>query len=61
MVADIADYFSQPLLIGGEFSVFDILAYEVAQDSSEILMARKGKKTPGIRNHPNKAAEDPHI
>ena len=60
-VADILNHLSQPFPIIRQFPVFNVLPEEVAEDPAEILMARVGEKTPGIRQHSDETAEQSHV
>ncbi len=42
VVANVADHVAEELLVVGEFSVFDVLADDVAEQASEVFVMGKG-------------------
>ena len=51
VVANVTDHITNKWFVVRQFSVFDILSDNIAEETSKILVTRKGKKGPRIGEH----------
>ena len=58
VVADVSDELVEELVVVREFSVFDILADDVAEDAAEILVSREGEEGTRIGEHADEVGEE---
>ncbi len=61
MVTDIGDDFPDVLHVFRQLAFFDLFPEKVAEHPSEIFVSGEGKEASGIRQHPDKTADQPHV
>lgn len=58
VVADVGDHAGEEAFVVGEFSVFDVLADDVAEEAAEVFVAREGEERAGIGEHADEVGEE---
>ena len=59
VVGDIADEAVEKFFVMREFPIFHVLADDVAEETTKILMAWKAQERPRVREHADKMTEEP--
>jgi len=55
VVTNVLNNFPKPLFIPWQFTVFNILPEQIAQNSAKIFVSWKGEKASGVGQHSDKA------